>query len=274
MPGEPARPEGKRKRHSPRLTGEIDDHEDKKSARWSKEIEDDHDAKIRETWAFQRLETFQIEVFPNGFPPSIDLNTVFCELHRSQHSDPHTHPITLLWRDNEDDIRAFGRAVSASTSWRDVVRSPAPLLIPAISRGSDYQEEWPQGHRRRLHCDISTLLGLTPATDDSSNESDDATKHIKKRKVAKRRRSRKSKTDQVDSDDEPLLGQGKRQEKAKEENNMAMFVRLLLKLDQDRKEDKVWKRKLDLKLEKFQKEDGTWKQEMELKINKLKEDLE
>lgn len=78
----------------------------------------------------------------------------------------------------------------------------------------------------------------------------------------------------MDSDDEPLLGQGKRQEKAKDENNMAMFVRLLLKLDQDRKEDKVWKRKLDLKLEKFQKEDGTWKQEMELKINKLKEDLE
>lgn len=308
MPGEPARPEGQRKRHSPRLTGEIDDHEDKKSARWSEEIEGDHDAKIRETWAFQRLETFQIEVFPNGFPPSIDLNTVSCELHRSQHSDPHTHPITLLWRDNEDDIRAFGRAVSASTSWRDVVRGPAPLLIPAIggedeimalavlfhgcamsgwldklwklmrldwvvypdthpkgakpefwagvklSRGGDYQEEWPQGHRRRLHCDISTLLGLTPATDDSSNESDDATKHIKKRKVAKRRRSRKSKTDQVDSDDEPLLGQGKRQEKAKEVNNMAMFVRLLPKLDQDRKEDKVWKRKLDLKLEKFQKE--------------------
>lgn len=38
----------------------------------------------------------------------------------------------LLWRDNEDDIRDFGRAVSASTSWRDVVRGPAPLLIPAI----------------------------------------------------------------------------------------------------------------------------------------------
>lgn len=55
----------------------------------------------------------------------------------------------------------------------------------------------------------------------------------------------------MDSDDEPLLGQGKRQEKAKEENNMAMFVRLLLKLDQDRKEDKVWKRKLDLELKKF-----------------------
>lgn len=61
----------------------------------------------------------------------------------------------------------------------------------------------------------------------------------------------------MDSDNEPLLSQGKRQQKSKEENNMAMFVRLLLKLDQDRKEDKVWKRELDLKLEKFQKEDGT-----------------
>lgn len=106
--------ERKRKRRSPRLRSEIHDDEDEKFARWRDEIEDEDAAKIRETWAFQRLESFQADVFPNGFPPAIDLNTVFCELNRSQHSDPLTHPITLLWRENEDDIRAFGRVISAS----------------------------------------------------------------------------------------------------------------------------------------------------------------
>lgn len=313
----------KRKRRSSRLKGEKHEDEDKKFARWRDEIEDEDDAKIRETWAFQRLESFQADVFPNGFPPAIDLNTVFCELNRSQHSDPYKHTITVLWRENEDDIRDFGRAISTNKSWRDVVRGPAPLWIPAIggedevmalavlyhgcemsewlselwasmqldwvtrpdipkpefwagvklSRGSKDQLEWTEGHQRRLNCDISSLLGLTTATDDSSNESDEAPKPTKKRKE-RRRRSRKSASDQVDSDDEPLLGKGKQQQKAKEESNMAPFVRLLLKLDEDRKEDKTWKQAMDLKLDKFQKEDRVWKRQMELSVNKLKEDLD
>lgn len=336
--------ERKRKQRSPRLKSEIHDDEDKKFARWRDEIEDEDDAKIRETWAFQRLESFQADVFPNGFPPAIDLNTVFCELNRSQHSDPHTHPITLLWRENEGEIRAFGRVISASKkgdgiqpsgqviseskSWREVVRGPAQLQIPAIggedeimalavlyhgcemsewlaklwkpmllgwvvypdthpdspkpefwagvklSRGSKYQMEWTQGHQRRLHCDISTLLGLTPARDDSSNESE-APKTNKKRKVSERKgRARKSESPPVDSDDEPLVGKGKQQHKAKKEKNTEALVRLLLELNQDWKENKAWRQEINLKLGRFQKEDRTWKQEMEHKVNKLMEDAE
>ena len=314
MPGESILPEErKRKRHS---------------ARWKNEIDDDKDARIRETWARERLESFQNDVFPNGFPPEINVNTVFCELVRSKYNDPHTHIITLLWRENEDDIRAFGRAISRSKSWLDVVHGPTPLPIPAIggkeeimalavlyhgckmsnwlrklwasmqldwvihptspkpefwagvklSRGSKYQAKWSQGHARRLHCDVSKLLDPTPARDNSSNDCEEPIKSHKQRKVTGRAGgSHKSKSVQVDSDDEPLVRIRKHRPKpAKPENNMEAFFRLLreedFKRDKERKEDRAWKEEISLKLDKFQKEDRTWKKEIDLELDKIRKE--
>ncbi|KAK0738782.1 hypothetical protein B0T18DRAFT_395010 [Schizothecium vesticola] len=287
--------ERKRKRHS---------------GRWKDEIDDEEDAKIRETWARERLETFQNDVFPNGFPTEIDANTVFCELVRSKYNDPYTHIITLLWRENEDDIRAFGRAISRNKSWLDVVQGSAPLPIPAIggreeimalavlyhgckmsdwlsrlwesmqldwvthpnspkpefwagvklSRGSKYQAKWPQGHARRLHCDISKLLDPIPANENSSNVPAEATKAYKKHKVTGRKeKPRKSKSVEFDSDDEPLVRPGKLQPKPKSENNLGAILCLLQEMNRKRDQER--------------KNDMVWKQEMELKVDKLVEDV-
>ena len=83
MRGEPVpREDRKRKRNDAKRRISHND--------WSDDIEDEEDAKIRETWAFQRLETYHKEVLPNGFPPEIDLNAVFHE-RSEEHTSESSH---------------------------------------------------------------------------------------------------------------------------------------------------------------------------------------